>query len=257
MSKKTPKIDELSESMQDDRILARLKTFIVPLIEEIVAQLTSTLSEKIDKLIEKKLNENFAELNKPTTDRLSFLEEENRSLSNRLEFLDNQSRMDTLIIHGLQLPNHLGSDELTPTPSRPLNHTDHDIGQMIQQFCQSRLDLQLDDSDISAVYPIQQRRGTTSKPILVKFASRSIRNKVYSARKLLRQIPKQADKSPIFINENLTKNNATIFSQARNLTRVKKIASAWTAGGFTFIKISDSPSERPKRITNLKDLPTG
>ena len=64
-------------------------------------------------------------------------------------------------------------------------------------------------------------------------------------------------KPAVYINEHLTPSRAGILKEARKLVREKKLSGAWTMNGSVFIKLFDLPDSRPKRVTDIKHLPSG
>ena len=77
--------------------------------------------------------------------------------------------------------------------------------------------------DISIAHRMPKGRSDDTRPIMVRFAARQIRDKVYVARKALRQ-----SRCHIYVNEHLTKSNESLFRECRGLWKNKKIAGTWT-----------------------------
>ena len=56
-----------------------------------------------------------------------------------------------------------------------------------------------------------------------------------------------------FVNENLTRRNSGIFSEARMSVKMKKFAKSWTFGGSVYVLPTESGS-KPIRMTEMSDL---
>jgi hypothetical protein len=86
--------------------------------------------------------------------------------------------------------------------------------------------------------------------VMVRFTNRKARDAVYAARQRLKTC-----QDPVFINEDLTKSAAKLFSQARKLVKEKAVYKAWTNMGSVFIKVNDHPATKPKLVCKITDLP--
>ena len=83
-----------------------------------------------------------------------------------------------------------------------------------------------------------------------RFTNRKARDTVYAARRQLRHCS-----TPTYINEDLTKPTAELFSQTRKLVKTKRVHAAWTTGGNIYYKLSDQPNCKPKLVRSASDLP--
>ena len=95
----------------------------------------------------------------------------------------------------------------------------------------------------------------SSKDIIVRFGNRKAKSSVMIKRTTLKE-RKSQQKPPVYINEHLTRNNATIFHQARQLRKQKLISNTWTYNCKIFIKTNgDTPGAQKKILINsLRDL---
>lgn len=251
MSKKSAKQEDLVDSIQDDRIINVLMTRLTPFIEDLFRKLAVDLTATVKQISKDVSVEVMSSFKETTLEKIQQIEEETSSLRTRLEDLENYSRLENLVIHGL--PEKRERDS-TPAESRHghINTVD-EATTAILDLCQSQLGLDITKTDISIAHRIPVRGKDKHRPIIVKFTSRSSRNLVYSARRSLRHHRLPND-GPIFVNEHLTRLNATIFAQTRKSVREKKIFSTWTSGGHVFIRSTDSETEKPRRINQLQDL---
>ena len=108
-------------------------------------------------------------------------------------------------------------------------------------------------ADISIAHRLHKRGGGSTvnsgpSAAIVRFTNRKIRDKVYNARRVLRNVGAR-----IFINEDLNSSTNKLFFQARQLVKFRSIHSAWSYTGFAFIK--ETSTSRPKRISSSTDLP--
>jgi len=237
-----------------DILVERLKSLLPPLVETVISQYTASISATIDEIVETKTAEHFVQHSKKMTDRIDALETENMALRKNVSDLDNCNRLDTLIIHGIR-ESALIATASTLEQSDQDSDVSEDLCQTVLQLCNNRLELDLTCSDILSAYRIRQQKKTVCRPILVKFKTRSARDSVYAARKLLRPPPNSDKSSAVYVNENLTKHNAGIFAEARKLVRLKKLASSWTMNGMVYVKIGITKEERPQRVSQLSELP--
>ena len=114
---------------------------------------------------------------------------------------------------------------------------------------ESRLGLKISASDIITGYGMPVPKKGPRRPIVVCFASRSTREKVFDSRSLLR---KQQWDAKIYINEHLTKLNSETFANGRRLLKDRKISSVWISNGYIYLKKSEV--DKPSRIFTLENL---
>src|SRR6218665_577667 len=122
----------------------------------------------------------------------------------------------------------------------------------ILDLCQTQLELDIMDLDISTAHRIFSSDKDKHRPILVSFTSRRARNLVFGAKKALRSRSPPSQAAPIYINEHLTKNNAHIYARARKLVKEKKLYVAWMVGGITHVLRTPALDEKPRRIRLLE-----
>lgn len=253
--------DDLVDAVQDDRVLdalvTRLTTVLTPLFRNMLHEFAENFKSTMEQYMEKIATDVVARSCDPLKEKIKLLETENASIRLRVDELENYSRMDNLIIHGLPESSYaeLSSDSSVSqdTPTQ----TNQETLKNVLNFCQARLGLDVEKSDISIAHRIPRGKHDKHRPIIVRFSSRQARNSLLAARKSLRTSNSTSSHSgtaAIFINEHLTKSNAHIFSRTRVLAKEKKIHSTWTANGLVFIRRTDSTTEKPKKISSLKDL---
>lgn len=176
----------------------------------------------------------------------SNLAKENHDLRAKVDDLESYMRLDNLVIYGLDASPSTVS--VQDSDQAPLTN---DPSQAVLELFNVRLGLSVNDQDLAKVHYLPTK-DKGRKPVLVKFVNRRTRDSVLQARKILKSSSDAANR--VYINEHLTHHNAVLFAEARKLFKKKLIHSTWTRKGKTYIKLSDSSTERPRRVTSLKDL---
>ena len=251
MSKKGIKIDDLLESLQDERVVALLTQSLKPIMEEIFNGFVEAFSSKLENLVAKSAEALITKHCETTDLKISALETENELLKARLDESDNLSRLDNIVIYGLpETSNELPRTD-TSRPFLRSSPTEHSAVHSVLDLCNIQLGVKVSDSDISYAHRVPGSSRERYRPVIVRFISRRIRNSVLAARRALKDL---AGSSRIFINEHLTKQNSQIFAGARKLVRERVLHSAWTRGGITFVRLSDADDEKPRKIASIKCL---
>ncbi len=120
----------------------------------------------------------------------------------------------------------------------------------IQKMARTKLEMSVEKSDIVESYrlgKINNRKKT--RDLIVKFKKKSTRDQFYNNRKKLTPNDEQQN---VYINDQLTEHRASIFYEARNMVKAKKLHSAWTQRGNILIRNEDS--DKPKQISSFKQL---
>lgn len=247
------KTEELIEMVQDDRVIlaitTRMTTDINSKIETMFKQLAAEFLKSLKVTMEEIASDLISSAASSLNQKISELEDKNSSLTQRINDLENSTRLDSLIIYGL--------------PEKPLTHdSSNDLSLKsandeipgILSMCRDRLEISLNENDIIYARRITKGSKDTNRPVLVKFATIGVRNRIYATRKSLRTSSSSSYEVRIYINEHLTKTNAHIFAQARKLIREGKIHAAWSSGGYIFIRRTNSLSDKPKKMTSVDDL---
>ena len=111
-------------------------------------------------------------------------------------------------------------------------------------------------SDISTSHRLQTKNELKPPPIIVRFVSRDIRNKLFSNRRNARN----ADFSnfsvngveSIFINENLIYHKKQLFWKSKQKAKKTGFKFYWTLNGNVFVRKSED--DKPILIKNVHDL---
>jgi len=160
------------------------------------------------------------------------------STSNRLDALESYTRVDNLIIKGLPenyaeitYSTASSTDETTKTTS-----DDSLLANVIDMF-ENKLHVQVTASDISTVHRLPKGRYDRTRPVIIRFSNRRVRDKVYAARRYLKasQTETTQPSMPIYINEQLSKHNEQLFAECRRLWKNRQIGGTWTWHGTVYI----------------------
>ena len=235
------------KSTSEDIIAALLDPAVADALGKALSDL---VAKKVEDVLDTKLNglmEEVAGLKKE----LAASKKEVRRLEEEVEELSAYSRCDNLIFHGLRATSYAdASSTILPSasattpgsasnvPSEPSNRA---AELAVIRLANEKLDVPLVSSDISVALRLR------SQEVIVRFTNRKIRNDIYAARKKLRNAHEK-----VFINEHLTPSKATVFKEARELTKRKNIKSSWTYNGNIYIKENDS--DNPKKIADVASL---
>jgi len=261
MSKKGPKLDDMFDQLVHDErlmeiLITRLTERLTPIIKGIFDKYAEEFTSKLKGMVEGHAEEFISAHCESENQRTTALELENEQLRAHINEIENDQRLNNLIICGLaETPTEIPANDESTTASESIHSpsAQQTPVQSVVDFCNKSLHLNISEAEVSYAYRLKRKGKDKYPPLMVSFVSRHVRNRVYAARKILRDSSDSQD-SAIYINEHLTKLNAQIFAEARKLVREKKAASTWTAGGRVFLRYSILPSEKPKRILSLKNL---
>ena len=158
-----------------------------------------------------------------------FLEERFRNAEQKLDMYDQDLRQDSLFFNGIKQP-----------PSSDLKSV---IGGVIR----NKMEISgVYDGDIVEVRRFKLNSSTTRQdtiaPVLVKFRSKEMAQKVFKLKsKLLR--------TGIFVSENLTKQRRDILNLARKKYGNKQV---WSNQGRVYIRLASNAF--PRRLWSLQDV---
>lgn len=223
--------------------------------ERVIEALYQALMPNIEKAIKEAVDLAVTDLVVKLDDR----ETELAALRRRMEDLEAYSRIDNVIVYGLQ-------EELAEVVAG----TSHDVStvpatggessgtseKIFLEFCRKNLKLELQPSDISVAHRLAKpnRAARGPNPMIVRFSNRKAKQRVLAARKSLRS---QESCRNIFINEHLTKTAGNLFDKARAAAKQKRVQRAWTYNGRVFVRTlpaTGCPSGRSVMIAHEDDL---
>ena len=166
----------------------------------------------------------------------------------KINALESYNRRENLIITGLPTA-HAAEAVSAETPDRG-EHMEV-TERAVLELCNTQLGVPITPADISITHRLRKKPDTPGPPaVIVRFTNRKAREAVYAARYQLKSCS-----PPVYINEDLTKTTAALFSHARKLVKTKQIFKAWTSGGSVYYRLNSQSGCRPVLVTSVADLP--
>lgn len=263
-------VNDLVQALQNQDVteaLAKaLDPFIKLAVEETVKSSLTELNNAMDKIKQE---------NKIIQEKTNILKAENDSLKKRLsdieDYLDVVERNEksyNVIIRGLPETSYAeratqGADEADIAQAEPQSSVEKSVLDLLQ----NKLNIPAVSDNIVSAFRLKSGKNDKTRPVLVKFESRKLRDKVLSAKRVLGRKrdneqdeaagtnPEDTAASRIYISEQLTKKISDLFFRARELKRKNHIHAAWTRNGKLYVKTSGELTCKPKQINSLDDLP--
>ena len=163
------------------------------------------------------------------------LKEQLREKDSEIEALKETIQMQQTKLDDLEQHGHRDSLRVAGIPENP-DHDDTDAG--VLEVCQlMKVDPPLEAKDIAVSHRVGKQRQGQHRQILVKFATRNVRERVFRAKSALRDVNSDANSGrKIYINEDLTQRRAALARDARSLKNNGAIADTWTIYGKVFVK---------------------
>ena len=136
-----------------------------------------------------------------------------------------------------------------------------DTNKIVVEVAKSlNVDISTDDISTSHRLPVstksEKNDDSTSTPIIVRFVSRDVRNKIYANRKLTRQLDMKKfgikGTTKLFINENLTLLRKRLFWKTKQKVKEAGYKYIWTSNGNIFVRKVDEAN--PIAVNSEKDL---
>ena len=176
---------------------------------------------------------------------ISALRNDVAAIKNTLNDHEQYSRRDCLEIRGVP--------ELPDTTSKPsTNMIVKEIGRLTG--------IEIKDADISTSHRLKENQSRNEAPaIIVKFISRDLRNKLYAAKKNLKNkscrdlkgFERQRSQS-LFISESLTKQNRELLNKCLQTKKKYYVKFVWTFNGRILMR--QDTSHPAVTIVNERDL---
>jgi hypothetical protein len=245
--------EDILTSILDPKVIELLGRTLAPIIaQSIEANLTKRIEEltvTVNKL--KETNDVLTKKQQNHEQDMLALRKRLNETEGRLEDVEIYSRAHDIIIRGLPENSYAERATLASNSATATTETSTVLEDAIIQLCQVNLGVQVDRRDISVAHRLKASPHDRSRPVIVRFTSRRIRDQVFRSKRELKALLR--DKA-IFISEHLTRASSTLFFEARKRLRDNVIAAAWTMNGLVHIKTTTNASERPTIIRSLADL---
>lgn len=209
-----------SQALAEENVCQGLRNAMKPLIDPLEKKLDDSISRIIH-------------LEKSSVDTTTKFE----AIDQRMDDLEQYSRKNNVRIIGLA--------ERKPTENKAAENTPS----LVVNFINDTMNLNINSYDIGNAHRLGsiRREGPEHRDIIVQFSTNIIKQQVMRNRRQLKDINRN-----IYINDDLTKNRALLFKDARNELRNKRLSAVWTRDGNIFAKLTEN--SRPLKIDNNEQL---
>ena len=168
-----------------------------------------------------------------------------QKMTSKLELLDQENRKMNIVLTGLNVKSFSsavqGDGQRDPLPEEQSSMQDK-----IVKFAEVN-DITIDKNDIESIILLHNRANPNGpQRTLIRFNNHATQQQFYEMRfKLKNSFP------GVYVNEDLTRDNADLFKRARELRRNHKILSTWTKNCVIYVKTIPT-SNRPSRYLTIK-----
>ena len=229
------------ENMSPEHFILCLTTALnSPDIRDLLKQITQPSREEFGDLISSELHRQLQPMREALSAKdaeIADLKKTITDMSSQLEELEQHGRRDSLRIAGI-----------------PESDND-DTDSAILNICSAiEVNPPVQPSDIAVSHRLGKKETGKTRQVIVNFATRKVRERVYCSKKNLKSIkekPEYSDMSHIYINEDLTKFRAHLAREARSLRNSGQINDTWTMYGKIMVK---DKHNRIKIVKNSSEL---
>lgn len=188
--------------------------------------LSQELKDEILNTIKDAIAESMKEVVKALNDRVNKLEETVESLQNQVSLLQRECRLTAMKANDNEQYSRRHNVRIVGFPEEK----DENCVEKVTKFCTETLKLSLASTDIDRAHRVGKPSDDKHRAIIVRLQSHRHKIDIMKTRRSLKG-------TNVFINEDLTKENQKLFSEARKLPNVKP---AWTRDGRIFVKHRDN-----------------
>ena len=218
---------EVSKAIEDNQEL--LDILIRKVKGSLIEEITAVITKKMTETIEERLEFDLAERD----DKIKELEKEIDRMKDKQDEADQYSRRNCLIVHGI--------------PEKEGESTDA----LIKDLCSKKLKVQLEGNEIDRSHRLGAKKGKV-RGIIVKLTNYRVRDRIYQARKMLRNTEEE---NPVYIQESLTKLRGELFWEIKsNYKQIVK--NIWTQDGRIQVRLHDDRRLTFVSKVDLKKLKT-
>lgn len=210
------------------------------------AELQSIIESCIERVLDRKLD-SFLKKVEENTRKIREVEQiidsqstKMKDLQTKIDFLQNACNRMVKENNDLEQYSRRNCLRIFGIPETENESTDDEV----IKFAKSRLDVQIDPSEIDRSHRIGKPGSPSPRHIIVKFLSYSVRQRVIKNRRRLKG-------TGIVVKEDLTKYNQSLLQEAKKLAKVK---SAWSHDGKILALVDVNGIERKQKISDLSDL---
>lgn len=172
-------------------------------------------------------------------------------LQSRIDELEQYTRAEDIIISGLSVQNRSYAKAAADSEEKGENAAEeenHALEEKVVEFLKSK-NIPIQEDHISACHFLGGPGRDGTKKIIVRFANRKHKVQVLQNGKNLKG-------SNVYINEHLTKKNASLARFARSLKKAGHLTQTWTRNGKVFAKWKSQINEQDSvtKITKEEDF---
>jgi len=200
--------------------------------------LSQSLKDELLKTIKDAVHESLGEIVNDIKSRVSSIEERMDELENQLSHLQSQLNLIGAKANDNEQYSRRHNVRITGFPEEK----GEDCVAKVAKFCKETMKIAISSADIDRAHRVGKPSQSKHRAIIVRLQSHRHKLDIMKNKKQLRG-------TKFFVNEDLTKENQKLFSEARKLPKVK---SAWTRDGTIFIK--DRDSDKIYRIDSSLDI---
>ena len=241
---------------------------LVKSIEQLLDKKLNPIQNRLDVLVEKVkkidsiedslnfLSSKYDELNKKVAD----LENNKRKILDENEALRSQVLGSNKVIQQMKkdISDMHQYSRRDCVEIRGIPFVEDEVTNEIVINVAQRLDIEVNNEDISISHRLPKRQGNHDSAIIVKFVRRSVKDQFYKNRRMLRNISTKDigylryRKQQIFISESLTPANRELFNLSLQKKKELSYKYIWTMNGVTYLRKDDDNHVIP--VKDKKDL---
>ena len=163
--------------------------------------------------------------------------------------IENQGKQEAEKLDAIEQYSRTQNLEIIGIPEKPGESTNDTVIEVAKSV---NIEITPEQISTSHRFPAKLKKyGNESlgapPPIIVRFISRDVRNRLYANRKLLR-----GKKNHVFINENLTCYRKKLFWNAKQKAKLNQFHYFWTSNGNIFVRKCEE--SQTLMIKNEKEL---
>ena len=221
----------MSEMSPEHFALCLTTALKLPNIQGLLKQITHPSREEFADMISSELHRQL----KPYKDEFLAKDNEIKTLKETISVLD--KKLDDLEHHGRR-----DSLRIAGIPEKE-EHNDTDAA--VLEICQAiKVDPPVQPTDIAVSHRLGRPAEGRTRQVIVKFAKRNVRERVYSAKKELKNVRKNENMKNVYINEDLTNSVLTLLVMP---VRWEPHNETWTQYGRIIVK------DKQNRISVIHD----
>jgi len=247
--------NQLVIALTSDAVLRAITAAIKPVISKVIEEAIAAKLVNLDSELTT-IKSNIATKDRQINELKKQSERQKIQIS-QLErrYMDTQQHMkrNNLLINGLtvsyaEATAATDSDTNTTDGSASTRHVSHstNLTNQVVTLFKNVLKVDVQPADITAHLAGTSKKGQLSPPVIVSFVRRTTRDEVYRNRRLLKN-----HATKIYINEDLTIDNAQVLKLARELYKNKAIQGCWSSNCRVYIKELSGAIKLIKSVTDL------